>query len=61
MFEEYKIKDVTKDSILEGIEDVNQYFESIDIADREEVLTVIGKALGLLHFIKSELERAERV
>lgn len=61
MFEEYKIKDITKDSILEGIEYVNQYFESVDIADRESVLTALGRALGVLHYVKSELERAERV
>lgn len=61
MCEEYKIRDITKDTILDGIEYVNRYFESVDIADRESVLTALGKALGVLHFVKSELERAERV
>lgn len=61
MFEEYKIKDVTKDTILEGIVYVNNYYESIDINNRDHAAITLGKALGLLHFIKSELERAERV
>lgn len=61
MFEEYKIKDVTKDSILEGIAYVNFTFEKTDMSDREQVATVLGRALGVLHYIKEELERAERV
>lgn len=61
MFEEYKIKDVTKDAILEGIEYVNNYYESIDINNRDHALITLGRALGVLHYIKEELERAERV
>lgn len=61
MFEEYKIRDIAKDSILDCIEYVNVTFEQTDMSNREQVATVLGRALGVLHYVKSELERAERV
>ena len=61
MFEEYKIRDIVKDSILDGIEYVNFTFENTDMSNREQVATVLGRALGVLQYVKSELERAERV